>query len=116
MKEIQKYLQETLSVTKVTEDYTFQDVRPRIVCNDGESVSIQAGRFLYSSPREDGLKSYSEIEAGFPSVAPPDSWLEYAEDHANLIGTVYAFMPIEIAQEFIDAHGGIDWDKSLEVI
>ena len=113
MNEIQKYLQETLKVTK-TGNYEFQEVRPKIVCNDGESVSIQAGSALYSSPRADGLKNYSAVEAGFPAVEPSATWEEYAEDWENPTSTVYAFMPIEIAQEFIDAHGGIDWDKSLE--
>ena len=27
--------------------------------------------------------------------------------------TIYAWMPVKIAQEFIDAHGGIDWDKTF---
>ena len=106
MNAISKHLKETSNV-RISGSMSFQSVRPRIICQDGESVSIQAGQFTYSAPREDGLNNYSAIEAGFPSVAPPDSWLEYAEDVDNLTGTVYAYLPVEIAQEFIDAHDGI---------
>ena len=113
MKGIQDYLQKTMKIIKMGST-AFQEVRPRIICNDGESVSIQAGRLLYSSPREDGSKKYSAIEAGFPSAIPPKSWNEYMEVEESPTKTVYPFMPIEIAQEFIDAHGGIDWEKSLE--
>jgi len=106
MNDISKHLKETMNVQK-SGSMSFQGVRPRIICQDGESVSIQAGRFAYSAPREDGLSNYSAVEAGFPSVAPPDSWLEYAEDVEELTATVYAWVPVEIAQEFIDAHDGI---------
>ena len=111
MNEINKYLQSSMKFIRAG-GLSLQEVRPRIICNDGESVSIQAGEYVYSTPRKNGQNHYSCIEAGFPSVEPPLSWQEYTEDWENPTKTIYAWMPIEIAQEFIDAHGGKDWKKS----
>jgi len=78
----------------------------RVVCADGVSVSIQAGEGIYSTPR-DNRGPYTHIEAGFPSVEPPASWREFAEDAENLCGTVYAYMPYDCVDEFINIHGGM---------
>lgn len=79
----------------------------RIRCVDGTTVSIQASRTHYATPRDnDG--PYTHIEVGFPSVPPPASWMEYAEEPANPTGTVYGYMPFACVHEFIAAHGGID--------
>lgn len=49
-----------------------------IKCKDGATVSIQGSESHYSTPRSNsGI--YTHVEAGFPSVNPPESWLEYAE-------------------------------------
>ncbi len=82
---------------------------PRITCADGESVSIQASKFTYCSPRDD-FAPWSEVEAGFPSCTPPDSWQKYAEEWEGEPSpgteTVYGWLPIELVTEFIKAHGG----------
>ena len=57
---------------------TRPDCVPRIYCKDGESVSIQAGEYLYCSPRSNFM-GWFEIEAGFPSCVPPIEWKEYSE-------------------------------------
>lgn len=77
-----------------------------IVCADGASVSIQAGRHAYCTPRDD-RGPYTHIEAGFPTVEPPASWREYAEDLDNLTQTVYGYMPFDCVDEFIAVHGGM---------
>ena len=51
----------------------------RIVCNDGESVSIQVGEYLYCVPRINSAPWFA-VEAGFPSCVPPDSWKHYADN------------------------------------
>lgn len=77
-----------------------------IVCADGATVSIQAGKNMYSTPR-DNRGPYTHIEAGFPSVEPPASWLPYADDVGNLCDTVYGYMPYGRVDEFIEIHGGM---------
>lgn len=78
----------------------------RIVCLDGASVSVQANQYAYCTPRDDS-GPYWEVEAGFPSVTPPRSWLVYAENPENLLGTVYGYMPTAMIEEFISTHGGM---------
>jgi hypothetical protein len=51
---------------------------PRIYCRDGENVSIQAGEYLYCSPRTN-YPVWDKIEAGFPSCTPPIEWKEYSD-------------------------------------
>lgn len=80
-------------------------VRPKVQCVDGFAMSIQASRNHYCTPRDDS-GSYSEIEIGFPSSAD-DSLTDYAEDADNPTGTVYAYVPVDVAQQVIDKHGGI---------
>jgi hypothetical protein len=108
---LQEFLKRTYDERYVTElDYSYQDLRPRIYCRDGESVSVQGSRTHYCSPRQDGNLEYSHIEAGYPSVTPPESWFDYAETY-DFVNTVYAYMPVELVTEFIEAHGGIDETK-----
>ncbi len=80
----------------------------RVVCADGASVSIQAGAGVYSIPR-DNVGPYTHVEAGFPSVDPPPSWREYAEADGWMTpcDTVYAYMPYDCVDEFINVHGGL---------
>ena len=80
----------------------------RVVCADGASVSIQAGAGIYSTPR-DNVGPYTHVEAGFPSVDPPPSWREYAEADGWMTprDTVFAYMPYDCVDEFINVHGGL---------
>ena len=78
----------------------------RVVCADGAAVSIQAGAGVYSTPRNNE-GPYTHVEAGFPSVEPPPSWREYAEDPNDLLGTVYGYLPYDCVDEFINVHGGL---------
>ena len=82
-------------------------MRPRIVCNDGFSISVQASVNHYCSPRENLFdEDYEEVELGFPSAA--DILInDYAEDMEDPTQTVYPWVPIEIVEELIEKHGGI---------
>lgn len=86
---------------------------PRLFCVDGTSLSVQASRNHSCSPRNDN-GPYHKVEVGFPSVAPPDIWLDYAEEMTKPTGTVYAWIPIEFVLFFIAAHGGIDVDRTFD--
>jgi hypothetical protein len=83
----------------------------RIKCKDGESLSVQASEFHYSCPREN-TGPYTEVEVGFPSVSPPDSWAKYFddnwEDESRRTESVYGYVPIELVEQFITDHGGSD--------
>lgn len=83
-----------------------QELRPRLYCYDGYSISVQASEYHYCSPRLNGLQDYESVELGFPSKE--DELInEYAEDNPGCLNTVYGYVPIEIVEKLIEKHGGI---------
>lgn len=134
--------------------YVILEVRPRIICKDGYSLSVQASAHHYSTPRRDH-PPYIQVEVGYPSARPPESWRRYSEEtwqRPNLIGalarlwkqrenllyafkerlkgrtsllrmwlylddnatrTIYPYIPVNLVEDAIAAHGGIDWDKTF---
>ena len=127
------WLKETIDI----EDFLgtsiyYQKVRPRIVCQDGYSVSVQASEYTYCMPRltqfqnEDGWHAingayytssdmprifrsdnyipYESVELGYPSE--PDELInEYAESE-EYTSTVYSYVPVDIVEKLIEKHGG----------
>ena len=81
---------------------TYQAVK----CADGFSMSVQAGRGLYCSPRNDE-GPYSEVEVGYPSWACP-CLTPFAEDPERPAQTVYGYVPADKIVKCIEAHGGIE--------
>lgn len=83
-----------------------QELRPRLYCYDGYSISVQASEFHYFAPRLNGLQNYKSVELGFPSKE--DELInEYAEYNPYCTNTVYGYVPIEIVEKLIEKHGGI---------
>jgi hypothetical protein len=78
---------------------------PGIVCADGTRLSVQASRTHYCAPR-DNNGMWHAVEVGFPSIAPPVAWAEYAEEWDKPTETVYGYVPVELVREFIEDHGG----------
>ena len=79
-------------------------VRPRVLCNDGFSVSIQANEYVYCSPRLDVADHYDTVELGFPSEKD-DLILPYAVEEDRPTETVYGWVPVEVVNELINKHG-----------
>ena len=104
-------VKEFLATTIKSHKYPFsneviQENRPRLLCNDGFSISVQASKFHYCIPRLDGAQDYEAVELGYPSME--DELInEYAEDDWNYTGTVYGYVPIEVVEKLIEKHGGI---------
>lgn len=83
-----------------------QELRPRLYCNDGYSISVHASEFHYCSPRINGAQDYESVELGFPSEE--DELInEYADSGFDFTETVYSYVPIEIVEKLIEKHGGI---------
>jgi hypothetical protein len=79
---------------------------PTVVCADGTTLSVQASRAHYSSPRED-TGPYTAVEVGFPSSVMP-KLLRYAEDpEQDPTRTVYPFVPLVVVAAAIDRRGGL---------
>ena len=100
-------LRKFLKFTARKSDYVDMLVlRPRIVCNDGFNISVQAGHGLYCSPREDLMNgNYESVEAGYPSEAEP-LLMEYAKDDSKPTETVYGWVPVEVIEAVVKKHGG----------
>ena len=126
------WLKETINIITLGLEHYYQEVRPRIVCNDGYSVSVQASEYMYCEPRytqwknEDGWQvingdywsssgtprnfetdhftPYESVELGFPSEAD-ELIYEYAEDD-DYTSTVYGHVPVKIVEQLIEKHGG----------
>ena len=76
-----------------------------VKCADGFSMSVQAGKGSYCSPRNDS-GPYDSVEVGFPSSY--DYYLhEYAEDPGKPTDTVYGWVPADTVMMCIEAHGGM---------
>jgi hypothetical protein len=87
--------------------------RNYVVCNDGFQVSIQASEYHYCEPRIN-TKFYNSVELGFPNKVEK-LILPYAETSENPTNTVYGWTPIEVIEEVIVKHGGINIDKTFKL-
>ena len=79
--------------------------RPHVLCADGFTVSVQAGCGIYSTPNCDA-DAYTHVELGYPS-RKEEALLEYAVNSRWPTDTVYAYVPVELVDKVLDAHGGI---------
>lgn len=96
-----EFLQKYRAVNRYGDNAT----RPRVKCADGYTVSIQAGRGIYSKPRGDSA-NYTHVELGFPSTADREL-MGFAEDPEHLTDTVYGYVPVTIVDYVLSQHGGI---------
>jgi hypothetical protein len=79
-----------------------------ITCADGFSMSVQASRSHYSTPKSDDAPSYTHVECGFPSEEEP-MLSPYAERMEGRPPTelIYAYVPSDVVETIIKRHGGI---------
>lgn len=107
---INEYLKATIKAHMVnlfdkTKAYSVN--RPRVVCTDGFSISVQASENHYCEPRENFLKEYKTVELGFPSEEEP-LIADYADNSTELTNTEYGYVPTELVDKILEKHGGID--------
>jgi hypothetical protein len=77
----------------------------RVECEDGFSISIQAGDGKYCQPRADDA-FYLEVELGYPSQ--PDYLIHsFADDKDDPTGTVYGYVPVDTVYLLLTKHGGV---------
>lgn len=102
MNVLREWLKNTYKVS-----FGYQETRPRIVCKDGFSMSVQAGEAMYSTPRTNVRSGYYlNVEIGFPSEKE-ELICEYAEDSSDYTRTVYPYVPVEVVEKVIEKHGGM---------
>lgn len=82
----------------------YRAVAPRIVCEDGFSVSVQTGEGTYCTPRK-RADWYTAFELGYPSMED-DLIMPYADNPETPMDTVYGYVPIDCVIALLDKHGG----------
>lgn len=87
---------------------------PRIYCNDGFDISIQVHHGAYcaseNGAREFGL-DWQMVEWGYPSEPLTDEKYNLEDEYGTSVG---GYVPIEVMEELIEQHGGIDLKTTLE--
>ena len=85
-------------------------VRPRLTCSDGFSLSIQAGDFVYCSPRKNITnyddEHYESVEVGFPYM-DEELLYPYAESEDPSERRIYPYVPVDVVDRIIEKNGGI---------
>jgi len=84
-------------------------IRPRIICSDGFSVSIQASSSHYCIPRNN-TGPYTHFELGFPSEIV-DEWIPYCEGHSESEDPrekVYPRVPIHLIVNELKLRGNVE--------
>lgn len=90
-------------------------LRPRIICPDGFSISVQADASKYCLPRQDNADYYTHVELGFPSSDNiSDNLKAYAECHNDYTNTIYGYVPVELCIEELKRHGLVIQCKQLQ--
>lgn len=90
-------------------------MKPRIICNDGFSMSVQGSYSAYCSPRRT-VDDYYSMEIGFPSESEPTIY-EFMDGEVgvtNPTDTVYGYVPCWIIDEIIVKHGGINEELTFK--
>ena len=76
-----------------------------VCCADGFSMSVQASRYNYSSPRNN-TGPWDSVEVGMPS-AYEYCLMPYAEDPDRPTETIYGYVPNKLVRSIIEVHGGL---------
>lgn len=89
---------------------SIQMTKPLLLAN-GVVLSVQASQYHYCHPRQTApvpdYDFYEAFELGFPTEKLPEEFTEYAGDSDHLTDTVYAYVPKELLQKYIDSVGGV---------
>ena len=111
---VQKYLLATDKYVKAWAPFGHWNMRPTVYCVDGTKLSVQASTFHKCFPRNN-VGPYETVEVGYLSAQVPEEWDEYLCKIRYKIRGVktYSYVPIELVEEFVLRHGGIDYEKSI---
>lgn len=99
---------EANKIIQLSRGYTYREQIPTMVCKDGFSFSVQVSETHYCTPRENDAVHYTRAEVGYPSGPVPT-----LEEFGSGDG-IYGYVPIEIIEAVVDAHGGYDEKATLD--
>lgn len=83
---------------------SYEPIKP-IECVDGFTISVQATRHHYCTPRNN-TGSWTAVECGFPSADVPEL-ADYKDGGDTDTESVFAYVPVEIVEAVLAKHGGM---------
>lgn len=102
-----------MSMEKAYEKNFF--ILPRVFCKDGFSISIQIDNGHYCGS-ENGIRKFGIdwklVEWGYPSQ--PIDGEKYMSENTETTSSVGGYVPVELMEELIEGHGGIDLQTTLQ--
>jgi hypothetical protein len=85
-------------------------ITEHVVCKSGLTMSVQAGIYQYSTPRDnspiDSYSYYTHFEVGYPD-RQLTKLMPYVEDATRPTDTVYPYVPREVIETIIEENGGL---------
>jgi hypothetical protein len=99
LEQLQKHL--TTEVKEIYPGYAHKSLAPTVVCKDGTTLSVQASKDHYSTPRED-FGPYTAVEVWCITAGTVVTEFEYSD------GDPSGYVLIEAVAQFIDNHGGME--------
>ena len=81
---------------------------PKLVLNDGTTMSVQASSFHYCNPRND-YGPYHEVEVGYVEDKDGNAVVFETPNYkcSGRWSDVYSFIDTHVLMDFIEIHGGI---------
>ena len=77
-----------------------------IKCKDGFRISVQASRTHYCTPKNNE-GPWTHVECAYPSEVP-HLIMEYCEHEDSPTDSIYGFVPVELVEQLIEEHGGLE--------
>lgn len=87
-----------------------KDSTPHVICKDGFQMSVQAGRGCCSTPTDDEADYYSSVEVS--SLSDDEPLLDQFRNDEQCEGCYlsdYHYVPVEVINEVLEKHGGVDY-------
>jgi hypothetical protein len=106
--DINEYFEKTKIILVFEDGYEDREETPPIVCADGFSMSVQAGRLCQCDPK-DNHGSYKTVEVYYLSSIVPELeeyLVEYVQ-HDDPGSGIYGNVPVELINKIVNAHGGL---------
>lgn len=82
---------------------------PKLVCEDGFTMSVQAGSSCYSTPRTDGEREYSAYEVWLCYEPLLQDYINtYADDDGTVHSDPCGWVPTHVILDIVNKHGGLN--------
>lgn len=79
---------------------------PKIKCQSGLTLSVQADEARYCTPRRD-QGPYTTVEVGYPNREIPELMPYLENGSSDPLQSLYVNVPVELIEQIVDENGGL---------